>query len=135
MTSLTTHQSNHDSLLRNALRANAAFCSASALLAIFGAGMLVSFLGAGTSLFFIGLGILLILHAAILYYATTQGAIPRALAWYAIAGDVGWVIASAGLLLTDAFGLSDAGKWVTLIVADTVLVFAIVQIVGVRRLR
>lgn len=134
MTAITTTQT-PDSLLRNALRANAAFCSASALLAILGGGMLVNFLGAGTSLFFIGLGALLALHATILYYGTTQGRISRTLAWYAIAGDLGWVLASAMLLLTDAFGLSDAGKWATLIVADIVLVFVIVQIVGVRRLR
>lgn len=124
-----------DNLLRNALRANAAFCSASALLAIFGAGLLTNFLGAGTNIFFMGLGVLLLLHAAILYVATTQSTLPRNIAWYAIVGDVAWVLASAAILLTDAFSLSDGGKWATLIVADIVLVFAIVQFIGIRRLR
>jgi hypothetical protein len=37
--------------------------------------------------------------------------------------------------MTDAFALTSGGKWLVLILADMVLLFAIVQYVGIRRMK
>jgi hypothetical protein len=48
--------------------------------------------------------------------------------------DLAWVIASAGLIFANLVDFTTAGKWAIAILADVVLVFAIVQFVGLRRL-
>ena len=55
-------------------------------------------------------------------------------AWYAIIGDVVWVIGTAAILLTDAFSLTSEGKWLLFIIGDIVLTFAVVQYIGLRRM-
>lgn len=131
MATITKTQS---SLLRNALRGNGIFSAASGLIMAVGAGILVQFLGAGTTLFYIVVGIGLLFHAGTLFFNTRTEGINSAFAWYAIIGDVVWVIGTAVILLTDAFNLSPEGKWTLLIIGDIVLTFAIVQYVGLRRM-
>jgi hypothetical protein len=54
-------------------------------------------------------------------------------AWIAVCRDVAWVIGSYVLILVVPF--STEGKWVVGAVAEAVLVFAVLQFVGIRRIQ
>lgn len=131
----TLTQSQNNNLIHKALQANGIFSGISGLMTLLGATMLVQFFGAGTALFFIVLGAGLIFHAVTLYMNTRTQNVNRYFAWYAIAGDIAWVLATALILLTNAFDLSSGGKWLLLIIGDIVLIFAIVQFIGLRRMK
>jgi hypothetical protein len=60
--------------------------------------------------------------------------IPRWLAWYAIEGDVGWIVATIAILLLDPWGFTTGGKWLLAFIGDIVAAFAILQYLGLRRL-
>lgn len=130
MATLTQKRSN---LLRTALRANGIFSALSGILLALGASQFPSLMGVGTSLFYSVLGIILLFHAGMLFFFTRTETIRPAFAWYAILGDVAWVLATVVILLSNNIGLSSTGNWILLIIGDIVLVFAIVQIIGVRR--
>jgi len=131
---MATLTQNHSSLLRNALRGNGIFSILSGIITAIGAGWLVNYLGAGTTLFFAVIGVGLIFHALTLLYNTRGEEVNRMFAWYAIIGDALWVIGTAVILLTDAFNLTVGGKWLLLIIGDIVLIFGIVQYIGLRRM-
>ncbi len=131
MASITQTQS---SFLRNALRGNGLFSAVSGLITALAAGALVQFIGAGNNIFYIVIGIGLLFHAANLFFNTRSERINPMFAWYAIIGDVVWVIGTAAILLTDAFSLTSEGKWLLFIIGDIVLTFAVVQYIGLRRM-
>jgi len=54
-------------------------------------------------------------------------------AWIAVLMDVAWVVGSYILIFTVPF--STEGKWVVGVVAELVLVFAVLQFVGIRRIQ
>ena len=131
---MTTITQSNDKLLRNALRANGIFSGISGALAIIDANYLVDFMGTGTSFIYISLGVNLLAYALILFYYAGQAEVDTRFAWFTVIADALWVIGSAVILLTNMFDLSVGGKWLVLIIADVVLVFAIVQYIGIRRL-
>ena len=49
--------------------------------------------------------------------------------------DVAWVIASALLLLAGWIPFTPAGTWTVIFVADMVAIFAVLEFIGLRRLR
>ena len=122
------------SLLRTALRGNMVFSEVSGLTSLFAARPIANFLGLESTLPFIIIGILLLSHGAILWWGTSQTEIPRWLAWYAIEGDVVWVLASIAILITDPWSFTVGGKWMIALLADAVAAFAIIQYIGLRRL-
>jgi hypothetical protein len=122
-------------LLRNVLRANGVFSLVSGGIALLDASALAEFFAVGDSLLYIGVGAILILHAAILFYFTRTEKVSRFLAWYAIEGDVAWVLASLVIIFTGAFGISEGGKWALFILSDAVLVFAVLQYLGLRKMQ
>lgn len=130
MTTLTQTQS---TLLQNAVRGNAIFSTACAVIAIVSASAIADYLGAGVPLFYSVLGAILLGHAGILFYSARGNQVASSFAWYAIIGDVAWVIATAYILLTDSFNLTTGGKWLVLGIGDIVLCFAIAQYIGLRR--
>lgn len=131
---MATIAQRQSTLLRNALRGNSIFSAVSGLITAVGAGVLVQYIGAGNTIFYLVIGIGLLFHAATLFFNTRTNNVNPAFAWYAIIGDVVWVIATAVILLTDAFSLSAEGKWLLLIIGDIVLIFAIAQYIGLRRM-
>ena len=131
MATATQSQSN---LLRNALRGNSIFSAMSGLITAIGAGVLVQFMDVGSVALYLVVGIALIIHAVMLYLNTRTDRINVGFAWYAIIGDVLWVLATAFILLTDSFNLSSEGKWLLLFIGDIVLLFAIAQFLGLRRM-
>jgi hypothetical protein len=132
---MTTLTQTNDNLLRNALRGNSVFSVVRGLIMIFDAGLFANFMGIESTIPFIVIGIGLLLYAAMLYINTTQRPINKTFGWYAVIADGVWVLASAIVLLTDAFTLTSEGKWLVLIIADMVLLFAIVQYIGIRRMK
>lgn len=106
----------------------------SGLITAIGAGVLVQFMDVGSVTLYLVVGIALIIHAVMLYLNTRTDRINVGFAWYAIVGDVLWVLATAFILLTDSFNLSSEGKWLLLFIGDIVLLFAIAQFLGLRRM-
>ncbi len=132
---MATQAQQAPSLLRNALRANAVFSGISGLTMTVGAAQIANLMGTGNTLFYVIIGIGLLIFAADLFYFTRHPKISATFAWLAIIGDMIWVIASAIILLTDAFNVSVTGQWLLFIVGDIVLIFAIAQYIGLRKLQ
>jgi hypothetical protein len=120
-------------LLRRTLQANGFFSGLSGILLIADAGPLASFLGLASALPLVVIGAVLLLHAAILLVKANREPVDPRLAWYAIIGDVAWVIGSVEILVTGWLPLTPAGWWAVAIVADIVAVFAILQFYELRR--
>jgi hypothetical protein len=55
--------------------------------------------------------------------------------WMVIGGDLLWVVASYAILLAGRPALTTAGSWSVGILAEIVALFAVIQFVGLRRLR
>jgi hypothetical protein len=124
-----------DRLLRNALKGNGLFSLVSALVAIAGANPLADFIGVEEPLALVILGVGLAAHGGVLWWGSSRANIPRWLAWYAIEGDAGWVIATILVLVVDPWRFTNGGKWLLAGISDIVAVFAILQFIGLRRLR
>ena len=120
-------------LLRMALRANALFSTISGLVLVFAQRWVVRLLGLPETINLITLGISLFVFAAILLLFARKNPIKLLDAWIAVILDAAWVIGSYPLLFVVPF--STSGKWVVGIVAEVVMVFALMQWLGIRRIR
>jgi hypothetical protein len=125
---------NKNSILHKAIRGNAVFCDLSGLVMLVFAKPLSGFLGLNNPTILVGIGITLFVWALMLFWGSIQVEVPRWLAWLAIEGDLGWVIGTIIVILLPSLNFTTAGKWTMAIVADIVLVFAIWQFVGLRRM-
>lgn len=122
------------SLLRSAMRANAIFSSTSGAVMLLFSSALAQLVGIQPPAIFIVLGVVLIGYAISLTWATSRPELDVRFGWTTVVLDVAWVAGSLVLLLTDLLPLTTAGKWIIAILADVVLVFAVVQAIGIRRL-
>jgi hypothetical protein len=120
-------------LLRQALLANASFSTLSGLVLIFAERWVVRLLGLPETINLITLGISLLVFAAILVLFARKTPIKLLDAWIAVLLDAAWVIGSYPLLFVVRF--STGGKWVVGIVAEVIMVFALLQWLGIRRIR
>lgn len=120
-------------LLRRALLANASFSTISGLVLVFAQRGVVRLLGLPETVNLIALGISLLVFAAILVLFARKNPIKLLDAWIAVILDAVWVIGSYPLLFVVPF--STSGKWVVGIVAEVVMVFALMQWLGIRRIR
>jgi hypothetical protein len=120
-------------LLRRALLANASFSTISGLVLVFAQRWVVRLLGLPETINLITLGISLLVFAAILVLFARKNPIKLLDAWIAVILDAAWVIGSYPLLFVVPF--STSGKWVVGIVAEVVMVFALMQWLGIRRIR
>jgi hypothetical protein len=132
------HSKSIDStLLRRSLQINAVFSGVSGIAAALAAQPISNFIGthsAGTAHIF-NLGITLLIFAAFLIYTAARQIINERFALTAIIMDYGWVIGSVAILMMDVFSLSLAGKILVGIIALLVLDFAILQTLGLQRMR
>lgn len=124
----------NSSFLRKALLGNAAFSTLCGLDLLFAPAAVDRLIGLGNPAELRGLGIQLLVFALALVIAATRR---RLRAW--VAGlfttlDVAWVAGTAVLLVARPDVLSGTGNLVAFLVADAVAVFAVLQIVGIRRL-
>ena len=123
--------SDKQKLLRRALQGNALFSVISGALVLAINRTLVEFLGLPSSASLTPLGIGLLVYAGWLLWNARREKIRIVDAWMAVALDMVWVVGSYALLFAVRF--SSSGKWVVALVAEAVLVFAVMQWLGLRR--
>jgi hypothetical protein len=122
-----------DGFLRNSLRANAAFSLVSGLGFALAGGAVASFLGVAPAGLVTSTGFPLLAFGAAVLWVASRPQVSVPLARVIIGLDVAWVVGTILLVFADAF--TRAGALASLVVADVVLVFAVLQWVGVRRVR
>lgn len=115
------------------LKANGIFSFLSGVALVVGAAPFSRFLGVAFPRILVGVGIMLVLFAIGLFRNARREEIDLKEASMAAALDVGWVAGSAVILISGS--LSPAGNWVVALVAEVVLLFAIFQFLGIRRVR
>lgn len=131
------------SLLRRVLYGNVIFSAVSSILFLLASASVAEFLGiTNVSIFglldgvrfisFLGIGIAL--FGMDVLYVATRPMIDTRFAWIIAIADFIWVILSWILLATGVIPFSDMGNWAVLIVSDIVLVFALGEVVGIRRI-
>jgi len=120
-------------LLRKALIGNALFSTVSGLTILFAQGWVLRILGLPSSVNLLVLGAGLIVFAVTLVINARKQQVKESDAWIAVCMDVAWVIGSYVLIFILPF--STEGKWVVAVVAEAVLVFAVLQFVGIRRIQ
>jgi len=120
-------------LLRKALLGNALFSALSGLTLIFAQKSVLQILGLFNRVSLVVLGVGLIIFAATLVVNARRQRVKTSDAWVAVLMDVAWVLASYVLIFVLPFSME--GKWVIGVVAELVLLFAILQFMGIRRIR
>ena len=126
---MTTHDSTR--LLRYSLRANAAFSTLSGILFAAKGARIATFLGGVTAADVTSVGVSLLAFAAGLLWLSRQAPIPEGLVRAVIAADLAWVVGTGAAVAAGVF--SGPGNTAALLVADVVLVFAVLQGLGLRR--
>ena len=134
--SMTTISSTQDKarLLRSALLGNSIFSLLSGLDFVLFSRPVATFLGLSSATVVLVMGVILIGYAYVIFRQGRIQLLNPSFAQFAIIADVLWVIGSAVLIFTDVAALTTAGKWAIAIIADVVLVFAVLQYVGLRRI-
>ncbi|MDX1377834.1 MAG: hypothetical protein R3307_03210 [Anaerolineales bacterium] len=125
---------NNSSLLRNALYGNSAFSFISGLAFVLFSNAIANFLGLSASWVIFALGVGLILYGWQIYTAAGAESINTGFAQFAVYADLAWVLGSVVLIFTNLVAFTTPGKWAIAVIADIVLVFAILQYVGLRRI-
>ena len=120
-------------LLRNSLIGNALFSMLSALAILASSGWLAQFIGLRDHIVLTILAIPLAAYAVILLINARRPKIKISDAWMAVILDAIWVIGSYTLIFIVPF--SFGGKWLIAAVAEIVFVFAVLQSLGIRRIR
>jgi len=118
--------------LRTALLGNALFSTLSGLTILFAQGWVLRILGLSSSVNLLILGVGLIVFALTLVINARKQQVKKSDAWIAVLMDLAWVVGSYVLIFLVPF--STQGKWVVAIVAELVLLFAVLQFVGIRRI-
>ena len=80
-----------------------------------------------------GIGVSLLVFAVGLLRNSSRLEVNQAEAWTAVAMDLAWVAGSVAVISTGA--LTVGGNWLVAVVADVVLLFAVLQVMGLRRVR
>ena len=123
----------HDTLLRRALQADAAFTAVSAIGAIAASGLLAGWLAVPAPAL-IALGALLLAWAVFLWTTAARPTISRRAVWVAVVAGALTVIDIVMLLATGWLPFSAEGWWLMAIMALVVAGFTEAQYIGLRRL-
>jgi len=123
----------HKSLLHNVLRINSAFSGLFGLVFILFPGKVSEMFGITNPFPITITGILLIGWEIFVSQLVRKPQVSVPGTWIVILGDLSWVVGSIALLLGDWLSLTNTGFWFIAIIADIILVFAIVQYIGLRR--
>jgi hypothetical protein len=121
------------SLLRTSLRGNAAFSTLSGLTFVLGAGPVAEAIGLGEARILATTGVSLLGFGAFLLYTASREAIHLPTALAIVWMDLAWVVGTVPVVALDL--LNRTGSLAAIAVADVVLVLALLQYLGVRRLR
>jgi hypothetical protein len=120
-------------ILEKGTHGNALFSVVSGMAILFANRWLVRFLGLPEKVSLAILGVSLIGYAALLWLNAHRPKIKITDAWGAVIMDVIWVVGSYALILAVPFSVG--GKWVVALVAELVMAFAVLQWLGIRRIR
>lgn len=120
-------------LLRKALIGNALFSTLSGFVILFAQAWVLRILGLAQNVNLVILGVGLIVFATILVVNARRRQVKTSDAWIAVFMDLTWVIGSYVLIFVVPF--STSGKWVVGVAAEVVLVFAVLQFAGIRRIQ
>ena len=123
----------HQCSLKKALMGNAAFSAISGLTILFGNHWLVKLLGLQEKVSLSVLGVSLIVYAILLVLNARRSEVKISDAWVAVVLDAVWVAGSYILIFVIPFSV--AGKWIVALVAELVLLFAVLQWLGIRKIR
>jgi hypothetical protein len=126
--------SDAERFLRLVLRANAMFVTFSALLLVLAPGPVADFLRIFPSGVVAGFGVLLFAIAVWIFWFAGRSPLPVPIVRIVIAMDVLWPIANYALLLVPPAALTTQAKWAIAMTADVVALFAVLQVLGLRRL-
>ena len=120
-------------LLKTALKTNALFSFSTGVSCLVLPQQLGNWMNIQNSTVFYILGIGLIFFAAFVAFTAFQKEVITSLVNQIIVQDVLWVLVSIILLIMNPFGISFVGNMMILIVAIIVLIFAILQYIGLKR--
>lgn len=122
------------SFLRKALLGNAAFSTLTGVEMLAFPDAVARFIGLDQPREIRQLGVELLAFAALLTWTATRRHVRPWAAGIFTALDVGWVVATAALLVSRPDLLNTAGTITTVVVALAVADFAVLQVIGIRRL-
>jgi hypothetical protein len=122
-------------MLTTVLRADGVFALLSGATLILAAGPIAGLIDLSNSAALIVLGVVLLLYGGDLLYFAGREPINRRVAQAAVVLNLLWVAGSFLGLLLGWFPVNTAGKWAIALVAEVVLIFAILEIIALRRAR
>ena len=129
---LQTNSSAGVSMLTKVLRADGAFALFSGLILIVGAKPFADLIELSQTIALVAVGVVLLSYAAMLFFVAGRN-IEQAGAKLAIILNILWVIVSYAGLIFGWFPVNSAGKWAIALVAEAVMIFAIIEFVALRR--
>lgn len=121
------------SLLKKTLLANALFSDLCGVIMLLGATTIAPLIGLNSPMILAFIGIDLMVYGVWLFFTARRAAPNLTLAKIAVAADVAWVIGAAIVIWLGV--LNTTGNLILAGVTDVVLLFAILQWVGIRRLQ
>jgi hypothetical protein len=122
------------SLLKNALLVDSVVSFISGLAFLLFSKAIASFLGLSATWIVLVIGLIAIVYSIEIYLAARAEPVHMGLARFAAYGNLVGALGIAVLIFANLVPFTTAGKWAVAIVADAVLVLAIFQHVGLRRL-
>jgi hypothetical protein len=125
--------SDRQKLLRNSLIGNAVFSMLSAAIILASGEWLSRFLGLHDHVALTVLAVGLIGYAFILLVNARRPEIKISDAWTAVVLDAVWILGSYVLIFVVPF--TAGGKWLIVAIAEIVFCFALLQSLGIRRVR
>jgi hypothetical protein len=120
---------------RLVLRVDGLVSGVSGVAMIGGARPLGTFLGVNRPPALVVVGAGLLAYSAMLFVLARREELGRRALLVPVVLNVAWVLASAEVLLTGAFGLTIGGRWLVAVVADVVALFAVAQLHAWWRMR
>jgi hypothetical protein len=120
-------------LLARVLRADGVFAALSGAILSVGASAVAKLIELETPLALTILGVVLLSYGGMLLYFANKESYNRRIGWLAIELNMIWVVGSYVSLLLGLFPVNTAGKWAIAIIAEVVLVFAVLEYVAIRR--
>lgn len=126
------HPNDASNFLRLSLRGNAFFSSLSGLSFLVASERIAAILGNVPAPVVLSVGLQLLLFAGALVWLASRPEVSVPLAITVIVADLLWVVATAVVVYADLF--TQNGEILALVLADVVLILAILQTIGVRRM-
>ncbi len=126
--------SNNPSLLKKALLVDSVFSFLVGIDLLLFSKAIASFLGLSAPWIILAVGVVCLLYGMEIYLAARAEPVHTGIAKFAAYGNLVWVLGSALLIFANLVPFTTAGKWTIAIVADVVLILAIFQYIGLRRL-